>query len=177
LLQTRVPCGHGVTLNVNCTFINFPSVGSYNIITIIIVLTAVFGYINFRFLKLPATIGIMIISIIASLAVLVIGLFSPHFFKKTTDIISAVDFHTALMKVMLGFLLFAGAIHIDINKLKKESTSIITFSTIGVLLSTFIVGSLLFLVSGWLGFSIDFIYCLLFGALISQQTQLQFLGL
>ncbi len=63
------------------------------------------------------------------------GFFSPGFFKKTTDLISIVDFHTALMKVMLSFLLFAGAIHIDINKLKKESTSIITFSTIGVLLS------------------------------------------
>ncbi|MEO6406782.1 MAG: sodium:proton antiporter [Ferruginibacter sp.] len=149
----------------------------YNLITIIIVLTAVFSYINFRFLKLPATIGIMIISIIASLAVVGIGFFSPDFFKKTTDLIRAVDFHTALMKVMLSFLLFAGAIHIDINKLKKESTSIITFSTIGVLLSTFIVGGLMFVVSKWFGFSIDFIYCLLFGALISPTDPIAVLGI
>ncbi len=102
----------------------------------------------------------MIISIVASLGVVGIGFFSPDFFKKTIDIIRAIDFHTALMKVMLSFLLFAGAIHVDINKLKKESASIITFSTIGVLLSTFIVAALLFVVSKWFGFSIDFIYCL-----------------
>ncbi len=119
----------------------------------------------------------MIISIVASLGVVVVGFFSPHFFKKTTDIISAVDFHTALMKVMLSFLLFAGALHIDINKLKKESTSIITFSTIGVLLSTFIVASLLFVISKWFGFSIDFIYCLLFGALISPTDPIAVLGI
>ena len=149
----------------------------YNLITIIIVLTAVFGYINFKFLKLPAAIGIMIISIVASLAVVGIGFFSPGFFKKTTDLISAVDFHTALMKVMLSFLLFAGAIHIDINKLKKESASIITFSTMGVLLSTFIVGGLLFVVSKWFGYSIEFIYCLLFGALISPTDPIAVLGI
>lgn len=149
----------------------------YNLITIIIVLTAIFGYINFRFLKLPAAIGIMLISIVASLAVVGIGFFSPDFFKKTTDIIIAVDFHTALMKVMLSFLLFAGAIHIDINKLKKESASIITFSTIGVLLSTFVVAGLLFVVSKWFGFSIGFIYCLLFGALISPTDPIAVLGI
>lgn len=149
----------------------------YNLITIIIVLTAVFGYINFRFLKLPATIGIMIISIVASLCVVGVGFFSPHFFKKTTDIISAIDFHTALMKVMLSFLLFAGAIHIDIKKLKKESTTIITFSTIGILISTFIVAGLLFTVSKWFGFSIDFVYCLLFGALISPTDPIAVLGI
>lgn len=149
----------------------------YNLITVIIVLTAVFGYINCKFLKLPATIGIMIISIAASLAVVGISFFSPDFFKKTTDIISAIDFHTALMKVMLSFLLFAGAIHIDINKLKKESVSIITFSTIGVLLSTFIVAGLFFAVARWFGFSIDFIYCLLFGALISPTDPIAVLGI
>ena len=119
----------------------------------------------------------MIISIVASLCVVGVGFFSPHFFKKTTDIISAIDFHTALMKVMLSFLLFAGAIHIDIKKLKKESTTIITFSTIGILISTFIVAGLLFTVSKWFGFSIDFVYCLLFGALISPTDPIAVLGI
>lgn len=119
----------------------------------------------------------MIISLVVSLGVVGVGFFSPHFFKKTTDVISAIDFHTALMKVMLSFLLFAGAIHIDINKLKKESASIITFSTIGVLLSTFIVAGLLFVVSKWFGFSINFVYCLLFGALISPTDPIAVLGI
>ncbi len=164
-------------LNVICVSINLLLLQVYNLITIIIVLTAVFGYINFRFLKLPGTIGIMIISIAASLCIVGIGFFSPDFFKKTTDLISTIDFHTALMKVMLSFLLFAGAIHIDINLLKKESVSIITFSTMGVLLSTFIVAGLLFVVAKWFGLSISFIYCLLFGALISPTDPIAVLGI
>ncbi len=149
----------------------------YNLITIIIVLTAIFGYINFKYIKLPATIGIMIISIVASLIIVGIGFFNPQFFKKTTELIRTIDFHTALMKVMLSFLLFAGAIHIEVNKLKKESASIIAFSTIGVLLSTFIIAALLFVVSKWFGLSIDFIYCLLFGALISPTDPIAVLGI
>ena len=69
----------------------------------------------------------MIISIIASLGVVGVGYLSPDFFKKTTDVISVIDFHTALMKVMLSFLLFAGAIHIDVNKLKMESALSLPF--------------------------------------------------
>lgn len=176
-LQMCVLLCEGSALNVNCTSINLQLLQVYNLITAIIVLTAVFGYINFRFLKLPATIGIMIISMVASLGVVGVGYFRPDFFKKTTEIISAIDFHTALMNVMLSFLLFAGAIHIDINKLKKESASIIAFSTIGVLLSTFVVAGLLFAVSKWFGFSINFIYCLLFGALISPTDPIAVLGI
>jgi monovalent cation:H+ antiporter, CPA1 family len=149
----------------------------YNLITIIIVLTAVFGYINAKYIKLPGTIGTMIISITASLCVVGLGLFSPNIFQKTIEIVRTVDFHTALMRVMLSFLLFAGAIQIDINMLKKESISIITFSTIGVLLSTFIIGGLLYVVSQWFGLSIGFIYCLLFGALISPTDPIAVLGI
>ena len=149
----------------------------YHLITLIIVLTAVFGYINFRFLKLPATIGIMIISIIASLAIIGIGHFNPDFFNKTTDLITAVDFDTALMKVMLSFLLFAGAFHIDIHRLRKETISIVTFSTIGVLISTFIVAGLMFFIAESFGFYIDFIYWLLFGALISPTDPIAVLGI
>jgi CPA1 family monovalent cation:H+ antiporter len=149
----------------------------YNLITIIIVLTAVFGYINAKFIKLPGTIGTMILSIVASLCIVGIGLFSSNFFQKTIEIIRSIDFHTALMKVMLSFLLFSGAIQIDINMLKKESISIITFSTIGVLLSTFIVGGVMYFVSQWFGLSIDFIFCLLFGALISPTDPIAVLGI
>ncbi|MDQ6812547.1 MAG: sodium:proton antiporter, partial [Bacteroidota bacterium] len=139
----------------------------YNLITLIIVLTALFGYINIRFIKLPGTIGVMLISLIASLVIVGIGLLDPIFFVKTKKLISAIDFHTALMKVMLSFLLFAGAIHIDINLLKKEGMSIFTFSTIGVLISTFVVAALFFGAAKLFGLSIDFLPCLLFGALIS----------
>ena len=149
----------------------------YNLITVIIVLTAVFGYINAKFIKLPGAIGIMIISIITSLVIVGIGFFNPGLFKQTTQFISKIDFHTALMKVMLSFLLFAGAVHINFNRLKKESAAIITFSTIGVVMSMFIVAGLFFTAAKLFGLSINFIPCLLFGALISPTDPIAVLGI
>ncbi len=149
----------------------------YNIITLIIVLAAIFGYINFRFIKLPGTIGIMLISLVASLVVIGVSLIEPTFFAETTEVLSTIDFHTALMKVMLSFLLFAGAFHIDAKKLKSERASIITFATIGVIISTFIVGSLIYGAFQLFGLSIDYIYCLLFGALISPTDPIAAIGI
>jgi CPA1 family monovalent cation:H+ antiporter len=149
----------------------------YNLITVIIVFTAVFGYINFRYIKLPGTIGIMLISLLASLLIIAAGLLFPGFFNDTKELIRTIDFHTVLMKVMLSFLLFAGAIHIDLNMLKKESIAIFTFSTIGVLISTFIVGGLFFGLTKLFGLDIDFIFCLLFGALISPTDPIAVLGI
>ncbi|HXS56383.1 MAG TPA: sodium:proton antiporter [Hanamia sp.] len=149
----------------------------YNILTIIIILAAVFGYINVRLIHLPGTIGIMLISLIASLAVIGVGLIFPEFFKKTTEGISTIDFHDAVMKVMLSFLLFAAAIRIDAKKLKAERTAIITFSTISVLISTVVVGSLLYLTTSLFGLSVDFLYCLVFGALISPTDPIAVVGI
>jgi monovalent cation:H+ antiporter, CPA1 family len=149
----------------------------YKIITFIIVLTAFFGYINFRFVKLPSTIGIMILSILVSLCVIGIGNMHPAFFKHITRLINTIDFNTMLMKVMLGFLLFAGAIHINLDNLKKEGVVIATFSTIGVLLSTFIVGGLMWYATRLFHLPIDFIWCLLFGALISPTDPIAVLGI
>src|ERR1700690_4544917 len=111
----------------------------YNIITVIILLAAAFGYINQRFFKLPGIIGIMIISLIASLAVIALEKIFPEFFVNTITSIRAIDFNTVVLKVMLSFLLFAAGIHIDAKKLKNERKAIITFSTISVLISTFII--------------------------------------
>jgi len=149
----------------------------YNIITLIIVLAAIFGYINFRFIRLPGTIGIMLISLLASLVVIVAGKIHPVFFGETIKVISSIDFHTALMKVMLSFLLFAGAIHIDAKKLMAESAYIITFSTIGVLISTFVVGSLFYGTTLLFGININYLYCLLFGALISPTDPIAVIGI
>lgn len=168
-----IQCG---SYSLNCKP-NFSPVQIYNLISIIIVFTAIFSYVNFKVLKLPAAIGIMLLSLVVSVMIICIGYFNPYFLKQIINLVSTIDFHTALMKVMLSFLLFAGAIHIDIDKLKNEKLSVITFSTIGVLLSTFIVGSLFFVVAKFLGFQITFIYCLLFGALISPTDPIAVLGI
>ena len=149
----------------------------YNIITLIIVLTAIFGYINHRFIKLPRTIGIMLISLITSLAVVGIGIISPKFFQTTTQAISVIDFQTVLLKVLLSFLLFAAAIHVDSKKLQAELTPIITFASISVIISTFIIGGLLYFTTALFGLSVNFLYCLLFGALISPTDPIAVVGI
>ena len=149
----------------------------YNIITLVVVLAAIFGYINHRFIKLPGTIGIMLISLIASLIVIGIGAISPAFFLKTTQSISLIDFQAVLLKVMLSFLLFAAAIHIDSKKLKAERSSIITFSTIGVIISSFVIATLLYFTISLFGLSVNYLYCLLFGALISPTDPIAVVGI
>lgn len=149
----------------------------YNIITILIVLAAIFGNINHRYTRFPESIGIMLLSLIASLLVVGAGIIFPDFFTRINQIISTIDFHTAVMKVMLSFLLFAAAIQIDIKKLRKERISIITFSTIGVLISTLVVGLLLYVVTNMIGLSVNLLYCLLFGALISPTDPVAVVGI
>jgi monovalent cation:H+ antiporter, CPA1 family len=149
----------------------------YNTLTVIIVLAATFGFINFKYLKLPSTIGVMVISIVVSLVVVVIGWFKPHVFETSLHFIRTIDFNNILMKIMLSFLLFAGAMHINVNDLKKERKAIIVFSTFSVLISTFIVGGLLFFACKLFQLQVGFIYCLLFGALISPTDPIAVLGI
>ena len=139
----------------------------YNIFAVLTVLAALFGYVNHRFIKLPGTIGIMIISLLFSLLVILLGDLQPVLFSEITRLIKSIDFYTILMKVMLSFLLFAGAIHLDGKSMKSQRTPILIFSTISTVISTFLVGAMLFGVCTLLHVPIPFLYCLLFGALIS----------
>ena len=139
----------------------------YDALAILTVLAAIFGYVNHRFIRLPDTIGVMLISLAASLAIIAIGYFQPAVFKEITRFIRNIDFYTVLVRIMLSFLLFAAAIHIDAHELRRLRVPILTFSTLSVLLSTVIVGMLLYLLCRVFSQPIAFIYCLLFGALIS----------
>jgi len=141
------------------------------------VLAAVFGYINSRFLKFPHIIGMMIISLVTSLGIVLLGKLNPGLFAGTIRLIKSVDFYTILMKIMLSFLLFAGSIHIKMNDINKERIPILTFSTIGVLISTFVVGILLFFTCRIFQVPIAFSYCLLFGALISPTDPIAVMGI
>jgi monovalent cation:H+ antiporter, CPA1 family len=149
----------------------------YNILTILIVLTAAFSYINSRFIRLPATIGIMLISLICSIAILIVGRFYPKFVDHTAGVIDSLDFETLLMRIMLSFLLFAGSIHINFQKLRKEILPIIIYSTVGVLLSTGIIGIAMYYIFQLFAMHVPFIYCLLFGALISPTDPIAVLGI
>ncbi len=140
---------------------------SYEIFTLIICLAAVFSYINHRFLKWTPTIGIMFLSLLFSLLLLTTGFLFPESSAGFTKIIASVDFHTLLMKGMLGFLLFAGSVHIDAKTLRKQRWPVIALSSAGIFISTFIIGALLYFLVGIFHLHIEFIYCLLFAALIS----------
>ena len=149
----------------------------YSIFTLLIVLTAVFSYVNYRFIGLPATIGIMLISLIASLAIVTIGSFQPAFRQHAESLIRSIDFEHVLMRILLSFLLFAGAIHVDFQKLKAEALPIASFATIGVIISTAVIGVIMFYLFRLFQLDIPLIYCLLFGALISPTDPIAVLGI
>lgn len=146
-------------------------------ITILIALTAAFSYINFRWIRLPSTIGIMIMALACSLLLVVIGQIHSPFLHLPVQVLSKVHFESVLMNIMLSFLLFAGSIHIDVQKLKTEMVPVATFATISVVLSTIIVGMLMYIVFRLFGQHLDLIYCLLFGALISPTDPIATLGI
>ncbi|WP_421978336.1 cation:proton antiporter [Roseivirga seohaensis] len=149
----------------------------FTVITILTVLSAAFAFINTKFLKLPFTIGLMIIAICFTLVITIAGNFNPFILEEANLIIDSIDFETALLDIMLSFLLFAGALHTKIDGLKKQRMPIALFATMGVLVSTFIVGTLMYYIVQALGHQIDYIYCLLFGALISPTDPIAVLGI
>ncbi|RQO30330.1 sodium:proton antiporter [Taibaiella sp. KBW10] len=139
----------------------------YYSFSILIVLAAVFAYINARFLKLPSVIGIMVISMLFSIGLVTTGRFFPKTFSGFLKLLSGFDFTELLMGAMLNFLLFAGAIHIRLKDLKEQMWQVLTLSTVSVIISTIVVGYLFHYGMHLIGLEVPFIHCLLFGALIS----------
>ncbi|MGA8350550.1 MAG: sodium:proton antiporter [Isosphaeraceae bacterium] len=149
----------------------------FDLIAVFIVMAAGFGYLNFRLLKLPTTIGLMALSLLFSLSLFVLGAFVPAVAQQTRSVIEQFDFNQVLLHGMLAFLLFAGALHIDLGDLARHKEPIALLATVGVLLSTLIVGVLMWGVFALLGFKLRFIDCLLFGALISPTDPIAVLSL
>ena len=149
----------------------------FTIATILIVLSAIFGYINVRFLKMPITIGLMVITLAFTLIVVVIGLFDDTILMREKELIQSIDFETVLLDIMLSYLLFAGALHTNFERLKVQRWPVFVFATAGVLVSTFLVGTFMFYILNLIGLEINFIYCLLFGALISPTDPIAVLGI
>ena len=149
----------------------------FAVVSILIVISALFGYINVRFLKLPTTIGLMVITIVFTLLILVTSLFNDALLEQEKLLISQIDFETVLLDVMLSFLLFAGALHTNFQQLKVQRKPILAFATFGTLTSTFLVGFFVYYLLKLVSLEVDFIYCLLFGALISPTDPIAVLGI
>jgi CPA1 family monovalent cation:H+ antiporter len=140
---------------------------TFDLLALLITLTAVFAWVNQRYVRLPNTIGVMVISMVFSLALVALGKAGIGGTDLLADVLSRVDFGEALLRGMLGALLFAGALHINLDDLKNNKWVISLLATLGVLISTFLVGSGSWYLFRWVGFEVPYIYALLFGALIS----------
>jgi CPA1 family monovalent cation:H+ antiporter len=135
---------------------------------LLLTLAALFGYLNHRFIGLPTTIGIMVITMVLSLVMVLFGKFGLHWGEEAAiSLLGDIDFDEALMNGMLSFLLFAGALHVDIAELARHRLIIAVLATGGVVFTTFAVGTLSWLLFPFLGLAVDYGYCLLFGALIA----------
>ena len=145
---------------------------------LLLTLAAIFSYINFRFLKLPTTIGIMLIAMLISISLVVLGHCGFESIQnKATVVLEGIDFNKALMHGMLSFLLFSGALHVNLEDLDQHKWIISILATFGVVMSTFIVGSIAWMVFLLIGLKLPFIYCLLFGSLIAPTDPIAVIGI
>ncbi len=149
----------------------------FSITTIIVALAALFGFVNARFLKLPKTIGLMVVAIGFTMLIFASAWINDRILEYARILISYIDFQEVLLDVMLGFLLFAGALHTNFDQLRFQRWPILTFSTLGVLASTILVGIASFFSFSALGLNVQFVHCLLFGALISPTDPIAVLGI
>ncbi len=149
----------------------------FTVLAILITLTALFSYVNYRFIGLPTTIGVMLIALLMSLALVVLDAFGVPLRGQADALLHSIDFDEALLQGMLSFLLFAGALHVNINDLAARKWTIGLLSTVGVLISTFLIGTMTWMVLGSLDVAMPFIYCLVFGALISPTDPIAVLGI
>ncbi len=148
-----------------------------DITAILLTLAALFAYVNHRYIKLPITIGIMLISLIVSLLMIMVGQFIPAFDDTAQEFVASIDFNEALMNCMLSYLLFAGALHVNLNELKQQKRIVALMATLGVTISTFAVGTAAYYIFGILDVHIPYAWCLVFGALIAPTDPVAVLGI
>ncbi|WP_035567129.1 cation:proton antiporter [Hymenobacter sp. IS2118] len=149
----------------------------YNTLALLIVVAAIFGYINHRLLKLPGVIGLMVLALVSSLLAIAMGKMGADWVVQAGQLVRGIDFHAVLMQVMLSFLLFAGALHVDVSALGRQGLAIGTMATVGILLSTFLIGTAFYYLMPLFGQPVAYIYCLLFGVLISPTDPIAVLGI
>ena len=149
-----------------------------DLVAAFIALTTLLTYVNYRFIRLPPTIGVMATALVFSLIVQGLSeLGYPILEVEMQEIIRRIDFSEVLMTWFLPALLFAGALHVDLSDLRSYKWPIGLLATAGVLIATFVIGGLAYYTFPLFGWQVDFIYCLLFGALISPTDPIAVLGI
>lgn len=149
----------------------------FTISAIIITLSALFGYVNIKWLKLPTTIGLMVVAILFTLVLFATAQFNDGLLEMAEDLIGQIDFEHVLLDVLLGFLLFAGALHTNFDQLRVQRWPVLVFSTLGVVTSTTLIGYAVYYIFCALEFDVQLIHCFLFGALISPTDPIAVLGI
>ena len=147
------------------------------IFSILISLSAVFSFINYLYFHLPRTIGLMLFALVLSIVLIIIGHTGWDVRDQAAGLIQRIDFNRFLLQGMLGFLLFAGALHVEANELLQHKWIIFSLATAGTILSTCLVGGLVWLVFRLIHPGLPLISCLLFGALISPTDPVAVLGI
>ena len=151
----------------------------FEIIAILLVLSAIFGWVNERFIGLPHVIGLLVMALLASIALIVFDEIVPVLGVRDVveQTLAEIDFYDTMMNGMLAFLLFAGALQIDLSRLRAEAWAVGSMATVGVVISTFIVGFGFYLIARLIGVDIPLIWALVFGALISPTDPVAVLAL
>ena len=151
----------------------------FNAVALLVTLAAVFGYINHRWFRLPHTIGLVVIALAVSVMLLLADVMFPALGLEATvrRTLTDIDFEDTLMKGLLSFLLFAGALHVDLDALISRRWAISMLATVGIVTSTLIVAAVMFYVFSAFGFDVPLAYCLVFGALISPTDPIAVLGI
>lgn len=154
---------------------------TFNIIAVLITLAAALGYVNHRFLHLPQSVALMLMSLAVAGSVLAVGHLGQTGLAVRAEaerlLRERIDFPAVLLGTLLPLLLFAGALHVDLNDLAGSKRSIGIFATAGVIASTFAVAAMMFAMTRAIGAPLEWIYCLLFGALISPTDPIAVLGI
>lgn len=139
----------------------------FHTIAILIVLAALFSYVNYRFIKLPASVGLIVMALVLSFSLEAMGALGFAMEGHAARLLASINFNQTVLHGMLGFLLFAGALHIDLHELARQRWTVMLLATVGVILSTLLIGALMWWVLGAVHIHLPFLYCLLFGVLIS----------
>lgn len=139
----------------------------FDLIAILTTMAALFAWVNHRFVRLPTTIGLMVISLVLSLVLVVLGRAGLATVDAFLAFVAAIDFDEAVLHGLLGALLFAGALHLDLDGLLRQRGVIALLATVGVVTSVAVVGVLTWLLFGWLGLGVPLVFCLLLGAIVS----------